>query len=42
VALVVAVILAYAAGRARRLVYDQAENARQRANLARYVAPSVV
>lgn len=42
VALVVAVILAYAAARARRLVYDQAENARQRANLARYVAPSVV
>lgn len=42
VALVVAVILAYAAERARRLVYDQAENARQRANLARYVAPSVV
>jgi adenylate cyclase len=35
-------LMAYAAWRARRLVYEQAEAARGRANLARYVAPSMV
>ena len=35
-------ILAYAAKRARDLVHEQAEVARERANLARYVAPSMV
>ena len=42
VLLLVVAILAYAAKRARDLVHEQAEAARQRANLARYVAPSMV
>jgi len=35
-------LLAYAAYRARQLMIEQAEVARQRANLARYVAPNMV
>ncbi len=42
VTLLLTAILAYGAYRARRLIYDQAEAARERANLARYVAPSMV
>ena len=42
VLLLLVAILAYAAARARNLVHEQAEAARQRANLARYVAPSMV
>ena len=42
VLLLLVAILAYAAARARNLVFEQAEVARERANLARYVAPSMV
>jgi adenylate cyclase len=42
VLLLLVAILAYAAARARSLVFEQAEVARERANLARYVAPSMV
>ena len=42
VLLLLVAILAYAAKRARDLVHEQAEAARERANLARYVAPSMV
>ena len=42
VLLLLVAILAYAAKRARDLVHEQAEAARGRANLARYVAPSMV
>jgi uncharacterized membrane protein YkvA (DUF1232 family) len=42
VTLVVSLLLALAVWRARRLIYDEAEAARQRANLARYLAPSMV
>jgi adenylate cyclase len=42
VTLVVSLILALAVWRARRLIYDEAEAARERANLARYLAPSMV
>jgi adenylate cyclase len=42
VTLVVTAILALAAREARRLIHQQAEAARERANLARYVAPSMV
>lgn len=42
VTLLLTLILAYGAYRARRLIYDQAEAARGRANLSRYVAPSMV
>lgn len=38
----VAVILATAAARVRSLLYQQAQTSRERANLARYVAPSMV
>jgi adenylate cyclase len=40
--LVVTAILAIGAHRARRLIRQEAEAARQRANLARYVAPNMV
>jgi adenylate cyclase len=42
VTLAVSVILATAVWRARELVREQAEAARERANLARYVAPNLV
>lgn len=42
VTLLIAAILAYGAYRARRLMIEQAEVVRQRANLARYVAPNMV
>ena len=42
VTLIVSAILALAAYRARVLIRQEAEAARQRANLARYVAPSMV
>ena len=42
VTLILTAILAIAAQRARMLVYQEAEAARQRANLARYVAPTMV
>ena len=40
--LVVVTILAYGAASARRLVHEQVDAARERANLARYVAPNMV
>lgn len=40
--LLITAILAYGASRARRLVFEQAAAARERANLARYVAPTMV
>jgi adenylate cyclase len=40
--LVVVAILAYGAASARRLVHEQVDAARERANLARYVAPNMV
>lgn len=42
VTLIASAILAVAVSRARSLVRDQAEAARERANLARYVAPNLV
>ncbi len=42
VTFLIALILAYGAHRARRLMIEQAEVVRQRANLARYVAPNMV
>ncbi len=42
ITLVVTAILAMGAHRARQLIRQEAEAARQRANLARYVAPSMV
>lgn len=42
VLLLLVAILAYVAKRARDLVHEQAEAARERANLARYVAPNMV
>ena len=42
VALLLSGLMAFAAWRARRLVFEQAAAARGRANLARYVAPSMV
>ena len=42
VLLLVTAILAYGASRARALVYEQTVAARERTNLARYVAPSMV
>ena len=42
VVMTVSAIMAYGAARARRLVFEQAAAARERANLARYVAPSMV
>ncbi len=40
--ILIGLILAYGAYRARQLMIEQAEVARQRANLARYVAPNMV
>jgi len=40
--LLIGLILAYGAFRARRLMIEQAEVVRERANLARYVAPNMV
>lgn len=42
ITLLITAILAAAVARARRLVHEQAEVARERANLARYLAPNVV
>ncbi len=42
VTLLVTLLLAFAAWRARRFLYEQVEAARQRANLARYLDPAVV
>ncbi|HEX6011622.1 MAG TPA: adenylate/guanylate cyclase domain-containing protein [Geminicoccaceae bacterium] len=42
VTLVLTAVLAFGAARAGRLIHEQAEAARERANLARYVAPSMV
>jgi adenylate cyclase len=42
VMLVLVAILAYGAARARGLIYEPAMAARERANLARYVAPQMV
>jgi adenylate cyclase len=42
VTLLVVAILAYGASRARDVIHEQAEAARERANLARYVAPKMV
>jgi adenylate cyclase len=42
VILVLAALMAFAAHRARRLIHEQAHAARERANLARYLTPSMV
>ena len=42
VTMIISIILAIAVHRARELVQEQAEAARERANLARYVAPNLV